>query len=174
MRRALATNANTSSFASKVPTITEPSGDGVINLIDGTVEHPCELKLIPFGLGDENDAFSMRILGWSKVMLNGSTDLWVPVIIGEYTCVISTAVGVAGAAVLATERFADTLAPVAARQADGTIAAGTAVNTDHKVISPVGNLIGHIVLPVYGFAKVEFQFDQTTNTPTMNTLYAFL
>lgn len=174
--RALATNASTSSFASKVPTIAEPTNDGVIDLthLATSLLCPKRIKLWPIGLGSDNDAFSMRVLGWHSCILSGSLTLWFPTVIGEFACTISAAVGVAGAAVLATERFADTITPVAARTRDRVIAAGTAINSNYEILSPTNDLIGHVIMPLGGFEKMELQFDQTTNTPTMNCLYAFL
>lgn len=177
-QRALATNANTSSFASKIPTITEPINDGVLNLLGGGgVLVPQFIMLIPIGLGANNDGFSMRLLGWRHIGGNANIPvnrLWIPVIIAEYTVLLGNVTGIAGSPVLDTEFFADTMAPVAARQADDVIAAGTAVQTQYKLLSPVNDTPAHAVVPIDGWEKIEFQFDQTTNTPTCNCLYALL
>lgn len=175
VRRALATNANTSSFASKVPTIAEPTNDGVLNLTADGLFVAKKIKLWPIGLGSNNDAFSMRVLGWHVCLLDGSKNLWFPTPIGEFACTISgTAIGVAGSAVLATEMFADTITPVATKIRDRVIGAGTAVNSNYEIESPTDDTIAHIIMPIMGFQKLEFQFDQTTNTPTMNVLYSFV
>lgn len=181
MRRFRAVNENASGFASKIPTTTKPSGTGsaattaaVLDLTEYKNIVPKRIKFIPFLLGSDDDASSMRIIGWHSVLLDGKTTLWVPTIIGEYALVAGTAVGVADAAVLATERFCDTITPVAARQRDQIIAAGTAIGSDYEVLSPVGNLIGHIIIPIGGFQLLEITSDQTTGTATFNTLYAFL
>lgn len=172
-RRAWATNANTSSFASRIPTITEPTNDGVIRLrppVDEGGRVPSWARIMVIGLGSDDDAASMRVIGWERVLLDTKKDLWIPVILGEFACTFSAAVGVAGAAVLDTERFADTITAVAARFHDRIIAAGTAVNSDVSVISPTSDLIAHITLPIRGFEKLEFCFDQTTNSPTCNAI----
>ncbi len=174
VRRLRATNENASSFASKIPTITEPTNDGVLNLTANGVLVAKRIKLWPILLGSENDVSSMRLIGWSKVLLDTLKDLWFPTIIGEWVCTSSATVGIAGAAVLNTERFCDTLVPVAARQRDRVISAGTAINSNYEVLSPVGDLIGNIVLELEGFEKIEATSDQTTQTSTFNLLYAFL
>jgi hypothetical protein len=170
----LAANANASSFASKIPTVTEPINDGVLNLQQSGVFIPPFVMLWPILLGSDNDVSSMRLLGWNKVLLDTKTDLWFPTLIGEWACTACGAVGIAAAAVLNTERFCDTITPVAAHTRDKVIAAGTAINSDFEVESPVGDVIGHIVAPIFGFQKIEFTFDQTTGTPTQNVLYQFL
>lgn len=172
-QKALTTNNNDSAFASRIPTITEPVNDGVITL-GGEVAR--RMLVVPYGLGSDNDAFSLRIIGWRHIGAGvpQSIPLWVPIILGEFTCICSTIVGVATAPVLNTERFCDTIAPVAARLADLVIAAGTAINSEVAVLSPTGNAgIAYLDLPLKGFEKVEFTFDQTTGTPTMNCLVTF-
>jgi hypothetical protein len=176
-QRALAANANTSSFASKIPTITEPTNDGVLNLVSSGVQVPKWIMLMPIGLGANNDGFSMRVLGWRHIGGNTETAaarLWIPGIVAEYACTLGNVTGIASSPVLNTEFFCDTIAPVAARQADCTIAAGTAVQTLYQVISPVNDTPGYALIPIFAWEKIEFQFDQTTNTPTMNVLYAFM
>lgn len=178
MQRALATNANTSSFAAKTYTITEPTNDGVLNLLGGGgVQVPKWILVKPIGLGANNDGFSMRLWGWESIGGNAETAgarAWIPSIIAEYTCLMGNMAGVAGSPVLNTEFFCDTMAPVAARQADCTIAAGTAVQTLYEVISPVNDTPAWARIPILGWEKIEFAFDQTTNTPTMNCLYRLL
>ena len=173
-RRALATNANASAFASKIATITEPVNDGVINLVKDGVLVASKIKLWPILLGADNDTSSMRVIGWHQVLLDGKFDLWFPTPIGEFACTASAAVGIAGAAVLNTERFCDTITPVALMTRDRKIAAGTSVNSDYEILSPTADLIGHIIMPIAGFQKLEFTFDQTLGTPTQNVLYAFV
>lgn len=174
VRRALATNANSSSFASKIPTITEPVNDGVIDLLNNGILVSKKIKLWPILLGSDNDVSSMRVIGWHSVLLDTFTTLWFPTPIGEYVCTACGAVGVAGAAVLNTERFCDTITPVAKMTRDRVIAAGTAINSDYEIMSPTADLIAHIIMPIKGFQKLEFTFDQTTGTPTQNVLYAYV
>ncbi len=173
-RRWLATNQNASSFAAKIPTITEPTGDGVLNLTADGNTVPKRLKLWPILLGSDNDVSSIRIIGWNRVIKDSSTTLWFPTIIGEFSCTASAAVGIASAAVVNTERFADTITPVAARTRDYVLAAGTATNSDYEVLSPANDTPAHIIMPVAAFEKLELTSDQTTGTSTLNVLYAFL
>ena len=175
IRRLFTTNVNSASFPSKIYTITEPVNDGVLKLTDGVgMGIPERIQIWPLGLGSDDDVSSMRVIGWQRVMQDTLTTGWIPTILGEWVCTFSAAVGVAGSAVLNTERFADTIVPVAARQPDYTIAAGTAIGSGVKVCSPTADLIGHIVMPIGGYEKLEFTFDQTTGTSTSNVLYKLL
>ncbi len=181
VQRLRAVNENASGFVSKIPTITEPTGGGttatgaaVLELTKNTLHVPKRMKLWPILLGSSNDVSSMRMIGWHRVTLAGLTTLWLPTIIGEWVCTAGAAAGIAGAAVLDTELFCDTIVPVAARTRDQVIAAGTSLGSQYEVLSTVGDLIAHLIVPIAGFEKLEFVSDQTTGTSTFNVLYSFL
>lgn len=174
LRRVRTTNEDASSFASKIPTITEPVNDGVLNLVAEGGRVPECIKLWVLLLGSSNDVSSMRVIGWHKCLLDGKTTLWIPTPIGEFVCTAGAQGGVAGSAVLNTELFADTIIPVALKLRDGKIAAGTSIMSDYRIESPADDTIAHIIMPIAGFEKLEFTSDQTTNTATFNVLYTFL
>ena len=189
VRRSLTANSNSSSFPSKVPTVTEPANDGVIHLTDPRASsgfRPKRIKLWPIGLGSNNDGFSMRVIGWTRAITNTETNLtyqaiWIPSILAEVTCLMGNVTGVASSPVLDTELFCDTITIVAARQrfySDlGTVDAtttGPAGRGSVEILSPTNDTPGYLVVAVSGFEKLEFTFDQTTNTPTMNVLHAYL
>lgn len=175
-QKALTTNSNASSFASKVPTVTEPTNDGVIDLRHGAVNAaiPQFMVVLPYGLGSDNDVFSLRVIGWRHIgeapPQGSPTWLWVPTVLAEVSCTISAAVGVAGARVLNTERFADTITIVS----EPTITAATTRQGSILVYSPANDTVAWFELSLDGQEKVEFTFDQTTNTPTMNCLVSFI
>jgi hypothetical protein len=180
-RRFRAVNESATGFASKVPTITEPTGTGadassaaVLNLTNNNQLVPAYIKLLPILLGADNDVSSMRVIGWHRALLDGKTTLWIPHIIGEFACTASTAVGVAAAAVLNTERFCDGIAHVAARSLDQKIAAGTSVGSKYETVILANDTPALIVMPLYGFEKIELTSDQTTGTSTFNCLFSLL
>lgn len=177
-RKALTTNSNAASFASKVPTITEPTNDGVIDLAPSAQW----VQILPYGLGSENDAFDMKVIGWRRIGPGpqGPTTnwLWVPTTICVVTCTVSAAVGVAASQVLNTERFADTIVMKSATaqplQTDQNATPATQYQgVMVRIYSPVDDTIGWIMVPLIGLEKLEFTFDQTTGTPTMNVLFAY-
>lgn len=172
-KRVLAANANTSSFASKVPTITEPTNDGVLDLLNaGTgVIVPQYLKLWPIGLSANDDAYSMRVIGWTRIGSgpNAGT-LWYPTVLCELACIMGSTTGVAGSPVLNTEFFCDVITVVTQGVIAGTDNALATTFGNIEITSPGNDLIAYALIPTMGFEKLEFQFDQTTNTPTMNVL----
>jgi hypothetical protein len=157
-QKAHSTNPTDTSFPSKIPTGTEPSGTGVINLGNAGAVAQNGLLVVPYGVGDDNDVFAMRVIGWRSIGKDPNTRLWIPVLLAELTCTLCTAVGVAGKEVVDTERFCDTLALVTGND-----------DISIDIVSPSttsAQLIAHAVIDVKGFQKVEFTFDMTTGDPT--------
>jgi hypothetical protein len=162
--KALATDATDTSFLSRVPTGTEPTNDGVINLSkDGAV---CQngILLIPYATAGDNDTFSMRLIGWRRLGNLSGTLLWIPVVLVELACTASAAVGVAGRLVPNTQRFADTITLVTGND-----------DVSVDIVSPTGDVIAHVMADLKGFQKVELTFDSTAAGATaMNCLYSLL
>lgn len=170
LKRALAANANSSAFTAKAAMSTgaRPTGNLLYPLCDSAGELiPARLRLYAIGLGSDNDAFSFRVYGWSRI--GAGPDLavgWLPALLGEYGCVVSTFVGVAASPVLDTERFADTFTIVS----EPTITADVTRAGTTELYSPANNTPGWIEIRTHGVEMLEFDFDQTTGTPTMNLL----
>jgi hypothetical protein len=180
LKKALTTDSTASSFASKVMTFTEPTGNGVIDFGDPGEEVPCFLLLWPYATSGDNDTMDMRVIGWRRLLstAQGRT-AWLPGALGQFTCTMSAQVGVAGAPVVATERFADTIVEHATVKLDGRTvdsAAATPIFYGSTVMhSPANDLIGMIQMPLRGCEKVEILFDTTAaGTTAMNALYALL
>lgn len=154
--RVYATNATDATFPSRVATTTQPADAGVVDLrrVGGSVYD--NVALVFYGTGNDNDTFDARVIGWRKV-----STLWVPVPLCQLTATLSAAVGVASAAVLDTERFADTVA----------LAAGYNANVSAEVVTPTGDVVAHVCLDTKGFTLLEVTFDLTGATDA-NALWA--
>ena len=154
--RALTTNSTATGFASKIATITEPSGEGVHPV--GGDEY---VEFIPFGTNGDNDTFSMRIIGWRQHRGAIGTDLWIPNVLSEISAVLGTSIGIAGAEVINTEFFADTIALVS----NGGVLT--------VVSQTAGNTIAMGRVPIAGFDKIEFAFDLAgaQEAVSMNALF---
>lgn len=161
-RKALTTSATDTSFLSKIPTGTEPTGAGVHDIHGGVGIMQNGMIVVPFGIGSDNHTFDMRIIGWRCVGRNAATAIWVPVIIAQLAVTLSAAVGIAGKTILNTERFADTLALTTGND-----------DVSIDVVSPTGDVIAHAVVDLKGFSKVEFTFDLGSGTDC-NCLFALL
>lgn len=174
-RKAFAANKVATAFTAKVPTVTKPINDGIIDLNKDGIIYPWNLKILPYGLGSANDVYSLRMWGWSRIHASDPLKtLWVPAMIGEWVCTLGATTGVAGSPVLNTELFCDTIAPVALMVSDYKIGAGTSVHSEMRLFTPANDTPAHIVMPVDGWEMIEFDGDQTTNTPEMNALIALL
>lgn len=158
--KALATSATDTSFASKIPTGTEPSGDGVHNRGSGHNER--YVMVVPYGIGNDDHTFDMRIIGWYRVASDVNSLLWIPVILTQVAVTLSTAVGVAGKTIIATERFADTISLTTGND-----------DIDQSITSPTGNVIAHFVCDTKGAEKIEFTFDKGSGTDC-NALFKYL
>lgn len=180
-KRWAGTNLDATAFASKIPTITRPVASAtaaVLDRMDGLAAGAASyswMRLLFILLGADNDVASFRLIGWNKIKTgqgNASDILWIPTPFAEFSCTASAAVGIASAPVINTERFCDTIAPVALMLADEKIAAGTSVGSQVYVRTPANDTIGYVDLFVGGYELLEFTLDQTTNTPPGNILYA--
>ena len=106
-RARVANSTNSGGFPALAPTTTKPlvdSATGATGVVDLGNNPPRLVKLIPFGVGANNTTFDVRLTAW-----HNAAGLWVPTVLLQFTATLSAAVGVAGATVLDTERFADTL-----------------------------------------------------------------
>lgn len=145
LSRARATNSDATSFPAVAATTTRPSGAGVVDL---AANPPAWLKLVPFGAGADDSTFDLRLVGWSLV---GS--LWVPTILVQFGCTLSAAVGVSGADVTDSERFADTLG-------DPTANFGEA-GVDCQPHSPQNDTPGFYLVDAGGCTVFRVDFDLT-------------
>lgn len=174
-RSFFATNANTASFPSRVPTITKPANDGVLDLGKEGAYVPEFMYLNFYGAGSDNDAFSVRIIKWMHTIdpIPQET-LWVPNVILEVSVTLGAQAGIANSPVLDTELFADTITIVHQPLYLGADGANALSRGQVRVFSPADDTIAWIELPVYASEMLEMTCDQTTNTPTMNALYTFM
>jgi hypothetical protein len=182
-----ATNINTAAFPSRVPTITEPTPSATAAVVQlaarewgGGGEIPMAVLLLPYGLGNDNDTYDMKLIGWRQIGQSPpqGTWLWVPYTLTEFTCTLGASTGVAGQPVLNTELFADTIVAKSAALLqkhpayDG--AAAATFLSDIVIYSPADDTIGWIKVPLDGCQKIELTFAQTSGTPTGNALMALV
>lgn len=174
--RALATNASSTGFTAKTAGVTtKPSGNLVYPIADPGYAFRSRVRIFPIGLGSDNDVFSLRVWGWSRCGSgNGEAGIiWIPAMLGEFACTISTFVGVAGSPVLATERFADTIS-IVATVGEPTLTADVTRTGTTELYSPANDTPAWVELRLRGIELLEFDFDQTTGTPSCNCLLQFL
>lgn len=152
LRRARTTSSTATGFTAKVPTATEPTGAGVFDLFDPDLGlatntfSPSHIHLQPFGTDGDNDTFSMRLWGWSKVYSPGITghDYWVPFVIADLAIVLGNIAGIG-----AGEFLADTI----------TITKAAGEDYFRNAVATANDTPGSIILHLRGAKKFEFDFD---------------
>jgi len=138
------TSSTDASFPAKAPTLTVPTGAGVLQ--DPVVgdKTPEWIQVVPFGDGADNSTFDLRVIGWKPTPLG----LWIPTTLAQAACTLSAAVGVAATEVLNTQRFADTIALTQVQ-----------ANVDSKLSSPANDTIASFQVQSRGSVYVEVIFD---------------
>lgn len=133
---------------------------------------PCRIVIVPYGLGSDNDVFSINVVGVRRIAepIDDGRVQFLRSLVAVLSCTISASVGIAGGKVLATERFADTISITK----EGTYTADVTRTGTIDLFSPANDSPGHAIVPLLGFEGYELEFDQTTGTPTMNALVSFL
>lgn len=154
LQRGLTTNSTDTAYTAIAPTSTEPvsvdstspAQNAIVMSCSGTKAH-----LFFFGDGNDNSAFQSRVLLWSKVRRTSAAtvDLWVPYLVGEFEAVLSTAVGVASAAVIATDRFADAVTEVGTTWDDNIV----------EVKTTTADTLARVSVTTIGFQKIGIYFD---------------
>lgn len=172
-RKARSVNQTSNGYVSKLPTITEPSGDAgtatgsavidLANLLGGQI--PNAMLIAPYAVGSNNNTFSLRVIGWRFIPGSGQvqTGLWIPVLLCEIACTLSNVpVGVAGMVLVATELFADTL----------VLTTGNS-GVSAEILSNAGDVIAHAVVDLKGFQKVELSFTTGGSATSCNAILSF-
>jgi len=172
-RKARSVSQTSSSFVSKIPTITEPTGDAasatgasIIDLGSQGSETQNAVLLVPYGAGNDNTTFSLRVIGWRKLGTT-QTALWIPVNLIELACTLSAVTGIAGMDLINTDRFADTITVTTGSTLSGEAAA-------ENVVSPANDTIAHALVDFKGFTKIEVSFSTGSSATNCNCLLCLL
>ncbi len=154
-RLAFAANATTDSFTNKIPTLTAPTGVGVFDLLDPAVGLgaepyiPTRLMLAPFGSDADNEAFDLRLWGWSKIKVSaGPTFVWVPQLLVQLAVTLGN---IDAAALFASNFMADTIAVT-----DG---ASGSDEYGASIISTVLDTASTVLVGLRGCERIEFAVD---------------
>jgi hypothetical protein len=162
-----AANATDAAFPARIATTTRPTGGGVYDFAASGISPnglmvPASILVLPFGTGADNATFLMRLYGWRLISDASLTALWVPTILCQFTCTLSTAVGVAGAALIATERLADTLT------------ANAMNNLSTVLVSNALDTPAYFQADIKGFPIIEATFNMNSSATAANALWCAL
>ena len=161
-------NATTTTITEPVPTLTQPTGDGVINLGHGGQETCSWLDLLFFGVGTDSQMFAANVYGWElEKSQSGKHDLWIPRLLAGATSITldSAQPGVAGTDIPAADYLAVAI----------TLAVGNA-NYSSEVVSPGHALheIASLSVETKGcrFAEIRFAMGSTSAAATSGNCLA--
>lgn len=159
-----------SSFASIIPTATEPvksSTRAIIDLGNGGAVGPNLILACPVGTGANNAVLTgVRFYGWRKLPRGSAeSDLWVPVPLVAVDTVFGNVTGATGSSLIATYFFMDTI---------NLIANFGVANVNNVIQSNQADLPGFIIFDAYGFQKLEIDVDLGANATAANCLVAKL
>lgn len=180
LKKAMLANSTATGFTAKTALrSTAPSGNTVMPVAapGGGGQTPKRMRIYPYGLGASNDVFSMRVFGWYRYNREsgtvGKTTLWMPAQIGEFSCTLGTFAGLADSPVLNTELFCDTIS-IVATVGEATYTANTTRTGTAMLYSPANDMPAWVEIPIGAPEFLEFDWDQTTNTPEMNAFIEFI
>ncbi len=158
-------NSTATSITFPVPTLTEPTGDGVIGMNRSSGysgEYSANgLIIIPYGAGSATNTMLMNCYGWRPTIGRLAKPLWVAFELATFTVTLCTVPGIAGADVNESQLFAGTI----------SLGVGTA-NVSNEIVSPTGNVVGHILLDTKGCVLVQILFDRNSSSTSCNALVA--
>ena len=184
------TNTTDSAYPTRLPQQGAPNGNGsgvsqttapsVFNIGNQGSVVQNKLNLVVFGTGADGTTLSVRILGWRNIktrpayplspggktvgyQLGQSNELWVPYVIGEVACTLSSGnPGIAGSIVPATCYFAKTM----------TLTTGNNLYTAEVISPAVGGAIAHAVFDIKGSHMIELIFETGSSATDCNALIA--
>jgi hypothetical protein len=149
LRKLFSANTSANSITKPAPTLTEPTGDGILDF-SALGNAPGNLALLAFfgtRTSADNETFTARVTGWKKA----TGGLWIPFPLLALSLTQGASHGVAAGDVLAAEYFAD------------TVTASTAFTSSNELISPADDTIALVKVDPCGAAKLQVQLAIGTN-----------
>ena len=154
-RKVLSANSTASAYTARTDSVALPTSAGYISITD-----PCNNVLLKFfGAGADNSTGSCRVYG-VKVIDGGTTTSHTHVLLADYSFTLSAAVGVSSGVVSASERYADTITRTTGVE-----------NVSDQIVSPTGDVAGHVLLDCKGHVNLFIEPIVGTAT-SMNVLCA--
>ena len=170
-RRVYATNVTTGSYANRDDLIALPTLDndglhdttnGWIDLgADSTPGQVCDFVKLKFYANADGGTGNCRVYGLAQVRCaTAATVSYTHVLLADYAFTASARTGVADGVVPATNYYADTITRTTGIE-----------NVSDQMLSPTGDVAGHVVVDVKGFRYVLIEVIKNSAT-NVNALYA--
>ncbi len=137
--------------------------DGVYPAGQPALSCPAGVFVQPYAEGDDDSVFWMRLWGWRQtVMADNYAVRWIPHLLSEVVCRVGNITGAPGSStsvsVIDQERLCDGL---------------MVTNGRGDVYSPGRNLAAHVLIPLRGCQKFQFDFAQPSPPHPQITMNAF-
>jgi len=176
LTKARLVNQTSATFVAKTWQAAEPTKDAnsatgqtSIDMRNGGGVTQNGLKIMPIGVGSDNNTFSLRVYAWEYYNSGANPDsgIWIASLLLEALCTIDvTLVGLAGKALGTTDVGVDTITLV------GT--SGNA-NISHELVSPADGVSqAHIIVDTKGADKIEITFSTGSSATSCNALVKML
>lgn len=120
-------------------------------------------KIMFFGAGAENSQMNANIYGYSPTQ-GSANSLWIPTLIGRFTCTLSAVIGVTGESITNTDRMCDAIALI---EGDPTC----------KIVTDVNDRIASVLVDLEGAQYIAVKFNWTavtTASTSANFVYSTL
>jgi hypothetical protein len=151
-------------FATFLPQIKKPSGDGVLAFGLGGFQASSGLRLVPFGIGSNNNTFSINVYGWTEVVGDGlRSELWVPILLAQLNTITldSNLTVVSGTEVNSAAYFSNSI----------DLSVGNS-GISAEVVAPGDPYIAHAVIDVKGHRLIQLDFATGSSATSCNALWA--
>jgi len=179
VQKAVATLVNSSAFTAKTKTsATRPTpGGAVLELTVVNQRTPEEMVIFPYGGGGaaSNDAFDMRVWGWLPMAGQAQGQVgYMAFILAQFSCTVGAMTGHTGGLLSASELFVDTITLGTTGAEEMTYTANTTRFGSLGVYNPANDTPAFVRCWTQGVELIEFDIDQTTNSPQGGALVHFL
>lgn len=159
-------NSTAASIVEPVPTLTRPSGDGVVDThAEMGGSNPTRMLVLPFGDAATNTCL-MNFYGWKLLPPHGSNQsaIWVPFFLSSYTVTLSTVPGLANTDLNATQRMAGTI----------VVVKGGTVGVDYSIFSPTGNSVASVWQKLNGASIISVVTGLNSSATSVNALVCLM
>jgi hypothetical protein len=160
-------NSTAASIVEPVPTLTRPSGDGVIDTrseIGGA--NPTRILVLPFGAGAATNTCLLNLYGWKILPPHGTNQvaIWVPFFLSSYTVTLCTVPGLANTDLNASQFMAGTI----------VVVKGGTAGVDYGIMSPTGNSVASVWQKLNGASIVSVVTGLNSSATSVNALVALM
>lgn len=160
-------NSTAASVVEPVPTLTRPSGDGVIDTrAEFGGANPTRILVLPYGAGSSGNTCLLNLYGWKVLPPHGTSQnaIWVPFFLSSYTVTLCTVPGLANTDLNSSQLMAGTI----------VVVKGGTAGTDYGIMSPTGNSVASVWQKLNGCSIVSVVTGLNSSATSVNALVSLM